>query len=80
MPPYGASLLTNQPKVATFSDRWPQLAWSDPTSLLAQLQLLVPKAPGAAIADEIAGASTSLSYAPEVRQVPWLPAGTSRPN
>jgi adhesin transport system outer membrane protein len=80
MPPYGASLLTNQPKVATFSDRWPQVAWSDPTSLLAQLQLLVPKASGAAIADETGGASTSLSYAPEARQVPWLPAGTSRPN
>ena len=76
--PYGTSLPPPPAKVATFSDRWPQLAsWNDPTTMLEQLQALVPKAPAAA---GTGGASAFLSYAAEAPQASWPPSRTSRPN
>jgi hypothetical protein len=69
--PYAVGLLPAGPKVATFGDRWPQLAGSlDPTTALAQIQFLEPRASGASAP---AGAPTFMSFAPEMLQVPSQP-------
>jgi outer membrane protein, adhesin transport system len=80
--PYGGSLPPNQSRVATFGDRWPQLAagWPDPTNILAQLQSLAPKASGATVLGEAGGTRAFLSYAPEILGEPPQPTGLSRPN
>jgi outer membrane protein, adhesin transport system len=79
--PNGISLLSNQPKVATFDDRWPQrAALPDPTHALAQLQLLDQKPSGVAVLGEAGGAPAFLSYAPETLRAPSQPTGWSKPN
>jgi outer membrane protein, adhesin transport system len=76
--PYAVGLLPGGPKVATFGDRWPQLAGSlDPTTALAQIQFLEPRASGASAP---AGAPTFMSFAPEMLQVPSQPTSMNKPN
>jgi len=69
--PAGTAPPPTQAKVASFSDRWPQLAaWPDPTGMFAQFQRMVAK-PSDATAVETGATQAFLSYAADMPQVPW---------
>jgi len=64
--PYVGETIPTGPKVASFSDRWPQPS-GNPTNALAQLQLFEPHATDGSAP---ARAAASMSFAPETSQVP----------
>jgi adhesin transport system outer membrane protein len=66
--PYVVEAIPIQPRVASFSDRWPQpLDSGDPANALAQLQRFEPHATDGPAPR---GAAASMSFAPETPQVP----------
>ncbi|HEV3116060.1 MAG TPA: TolC family outer membrane protein, partial [Gemmataceae bacterium] len=79
--PDGTGSLPAQPKVATFGDRWPQLAsLPDPAAALAQFQPSEHQASGVASPGEANGTPAFMSFAPEMLQVSSRSAGMNKPN